>query len=155
VTAGRRWLTAGLFTGPHLMAGEAIAWVAVMMPLFLAIIGLALDGGLVLASRRELLDVADSAARAGVAQVDLQQYRATAGKVVILDPPRAREAAEEVVRLSGVSPMSAIEVQPSRVRVEIGRDVQLGFLRVAGIRTARVKAAAAAEVRYGVEQGSH
>ena len=45
--------------------GQAIVWTAVMLPLFLAIVGLAADGGLVFSARRELQNIADSAARAG------------------------------------------------------------------------------------------
>jgi hypothetical protein len=138
----------------RLAVGEAIATVAVALPLFLAMVGLALDGGLVLAARRELLDVADSAARAGVAQVDVRRYRATTGADVSLDLARAREAAQEVVARSAPDLAAAVDVQPRGVRVEVEREVPLGFLRVVGLRTARVRAAAVAEVRYGVEQGA-
>ena len=46
-------------------SGQAIVWVAVMMPFFLSVVGLAIDGGIVFSARRELQNVADSAACRG------------------------------------------------------------------------------------------
>ena len=56
-------------------AGQAIVWAAVMLPLFLAVVGLAIDGGVVFAARRELQNVADAGARPGAMQVDHGAYR--------------------------------------------------------------------------------
>ena len=51
-------------------AGQALVWTAVMLPLFLSVIGLAIDAGTIFDARRELQNVADSAARAGAMQID-------------------------------------------------------------------------------------
>ena len=56
--------------------GQVIVWVAVMLPFFLAVIGLASDGGLVFEQRRALQALADEAARAGASQLDQAAYRA-------------------------------------------------------------------------------
>gem|GEM_PF-5201525 len=58
----------GLSVGEQ--SGQLVVWTAVMLPLFLSVIGLAADGGIAFGARRELQNVADSAARAGAMQVD-------------------------------------------------------------------------------------
>ncbi|MDE3075991.1 MAG: pilus assembly protein, partial [Chloroflexota bacterium] len=59
--------------------GQALIWTAVMMPLFLSMIGLTIDGGQVFDGRRQLQNLADAAARAGATQIDQQAYRASSG----------------------------------------------------------------------------
>ena len=133
--------------------GQAVAWTAVMLPLFLAIVGLAADGGLVFSARREIQNVADSAARAGAQQIDVRVYRESRGHTVVLDESAARRVAAEHVARQGSDLQARIEVDPSRVRVEASRDARTSFLRLVGIGTVRVRATATAEVRHGIERG--
>jgi uncharacterized membrane protein len=135
-------------------SGQAIVWVAVMMPLFLAVIGLAIDGGVVFAERRELQNVADSAARAGAMQIDEQAYRASAGVTIVLDEGAARQVAAEYVASQGGAASAAIAVEPERVIVQVSRDAPTSFLRLFGIGTVRISATAPAEVRHGIAAGS-
>ena len=44
-------------------AAQALVWLTLALPLFVSIAGLAIDGGVLLASRRQLQSVADGAAR--------------------------------------------------------------------------------------------
>ena len=135
-------------------AGQALALLAVMLPLFLAVAGLALEGGLVFAARRELQGTADAAARAGAMQLDTRVYRESGGATVVLDEARAREAAAEYLlgRADGLS--AVVDATPGRVTVEVSRDVPLAFLRIVGLTSTRISATAPAEPRYGVEQAS-
>jgi Flp pilus assembly protein TadG len=135
-------------------SGQAIVWVAVMLPLFLSAVGLSLDGGTVFAARRELQNVADAAARAGAAQLDVRAYRESGGTTVVLDVPRARQAAAEHLARRGGTISGTVDARPRRVVVEASIEVPLGFIALAGIRTARVTATAPAELRHGVEMGN-
>src|SRR5687768_961117 len=70
------------------LLGQALPLVAAALPLLVTVVGLALDGGVVVAARRELQNVADAAARAGATEVDAATFQATGGAVA-LDGPRA------------------------------------------------------------------
>lgn len=130
--------------------GQVIAWVAVMLPLFLSIVGLAIDSGTVFDARRELQNVADSAARAGAMQIDQGTYRQSSGATVVLDVPAARQAAAEYVSSQGHGFAASIDVQPTRVVVQVSRNVPTTFLRLMGIHTVRITASAPAAARYGI-----
>lgn len=146
-----RWCARLGRRGPSSQRGQAIVWVAVMLPLFLAVVGLAIDAGIVFAARRELQNAADAAARAGAMQVDEQTYRASSGATVVLDQLAARGVAAEYAAQQGVR-VAAIAVEPQRVVVEVSRDVPTSFLRLVGVATVRVTATAPAEVRYGIDR---
>ena len=135
--------------------GQVILWVVVMLPLFLSVIGLAVDGGLVFNARRELQNVADSAARAGAMQIDQQAYRDSSGQAVVLDAVAARQVAAEYVASQATELTATISVEPQRVVVQVGREVPTSFLRLAGIDRVWVSATAPAEVRYGIERANH
>ena len=135
-------------------AGQAILWVVVMLPLLLSVVGLAIDGGIVFGARRELQNVADSAARAGAMQIDQGVYRESAGSTVLLDKTAARQVAAEYVAGQGREVSAAIEAESQRVVVQVSRQVPTSFLRLLGINTVRIVATAPASVRYGIEGGS-
>ena len=134
-------------------AGQAIVWVAVMLPLFLAVIGLSIDGGLVFDARRELQNVVDAAARAGAMQIDERVYRESFGQRVVLDPGAAQAAAIDYIGMQPGHLSAFVSAEPQGVRVDAARDVPTSFLRLVGIETARVTATAVAEVRHGIERG--
>lgn len=144
-------------TQPHDRRGErgqAIVWAAVMLPLFLAIVGLALDGGLVFSHRRNLQNVADAAARAGAMQIDQRIYRESLGERVVLDPASAREVAGSYVAAQGNGVAAEIAADPDRVVVRVSREVPTSFLRMVGFDRVRIDAVAPAEVRYGIERAN-
>ncbi|HET7767136.1 MAG TPA: pilus assembly protein TadG-related protein [Chloroflexota bacterium] len=134
--------------------GQAILWVAVMLPLFLSAVGLAIDGGVVFAARRELQNAADGAARAGVTQLDEWAYRESAGARVVLDQRRARQAAVDYLAATRPGIDAVIQPGAQRVVVEVSREVPTAFMRLAGIETVRISATAPAELRVGVERGT-
>ncbi|MCW5853752.1 MAG: pilus assembly protein [Anaerolineae bacterium] len=135
-------------------SGQAIVWVAVMLPLFLSIIGLAIDGGIVFSERRELQNIADGAARAGAMQIDERVYRASSGERVVLDVEAAPQVAAAYVSSQPRRLTAEVAAEPSAVTVQVTRDVPTTFLQLAGVRSARVTAVAVAQARYGIERGN-
>jgi Flp pilus assembly protein TadG len=139
---------------PHLDAtkqsGQAAAWVSVMLPLFLAVIGLAIDGGIVFAHRRELQNVADSAARAGATQIDVSAFRAGRGDTVVLDAGAARQTAGEYLASRGSGLRGEVTADSRQVVVRVEQDVPTSFLSLVGIGTVRITATAPAEARVGI-----
>lgn len=144
----------GKGTAGNDQVGQAIVWVAVMMPLLLSVVGLAIDGGLVFSARRELQNVADAAARAGAMQIDLQRYRASLGTSVELDTDRAKQVAAAYVAAHGLRLQVQISPERQRIVVEVSRAVPTSFLRLAGITTVHLSATSPAEARYGIDRGN-
>jgi Flp pilus assembly protein TadG len=124
-----------------------------MLPLFLSVIGLAVDGAIVFKERRALQNVADAAARAGAMQVDERVYRESSGATVVLDPDAARHVAAEYLAGQRQDLAATIAVESTRVVVQVRREASTSFLTVAGIESIHISAIAIAEVRHGIEQG--
>src|SRR5439155_16533038 len=103
--------------------GQALVLAAVMLPLFLAVVGLAIDGGLVFDRRRELQNLADAAARAGAMQVDARVYRESAGRTVVLDQASARRVAAEYLTGQAEGLAAEIRTDDRRVVVAVHRDM--------------------------------
>jgi Flp pilus assembly protein TadG len=138
--------------GYHRQRGQVIVWVAVMLPFFLAVIGLASDGGLVFEQRRALQALADEAARAGANQLDQAAYRADG--VTVLDPAAARQAAEAYLVAQSPALTGTVVADRQRVIVRVQRQVPTNFLRIVHITTATIGATATAEVRHGITRGT-
>lgn len=132
-------------------AGQAIVWVAVMLPLFMSVIGLTLDGGVVFAAKKDLQNVADTAARAGATQLDEARYRQSA--TVTLVPAKARQTAAEAVSKQAPGVAAAISADDRQVVVEVARAAPTAFLRILRIDSVRIVAVGRAEVRRGIEYG--
>jgi len=131
----------------RLQRAQAVVWLAAMLPFLLSIVGVALDGALLLSARRDLQDVADATARAGAAQVDLDHLRATS--TVVLRPEAARQAAYAYAIYQGVVP-EQISADAGHVMVQVRRTVPTSFLRVVQITSSPVEARGAARARAGV-----
>jgi uncharacterized membrane protein len=139
---------------------QALVWVTLSLPLFVSIAGLAIDGGVLLTSRRELQSVADGAARAGATRLDMQRLRGSAGADVQLDPVIAAAAARAYLneRLAqeltwDSAPDSQIDVTSRRVHVQVQASVRTAFLRVVHIDAVPVAASAFADVEFGIRNG--
>jgi Flp pilus assembly protein TadG len=136
--------------GDGARSGQALLWVVVMLPIFLAIIGLALDGGALFAARRQVQNAADGAARAGAQQIDLDKYRAT-GEIALDDGWARYVARQYVAGLGGLE--AAVDIAGNQVIVTVRRDVPLSFLKLVGVGEVRVGAMAVAEPFYGIAEG--
>lgn len=134
--------------------GQAIVWVAVMFPFFLATIGLAIDGGIVFDNQRALQNVADSAARAGATRIDPNAYRDSGGQRVVLDQGSAEQLALAYVRGQGTDLRASVQTDPEHVVVVVQRAVPTSFLRIVGIDDVQILATATAEMQHGISQGT-
>ena len=144
IARGLRWIIRS-------ETGQAMAWVAVMLPLFLSVVGLAIDGGTVFDARRELQNVADSAARAGATQIDQTVYRQSSGSTVVLDQAAAHQAAAQYISSQGQSFSATITVGSKTVVVQVSRSVHTSFLGLVGISTVHITATAPAAARFGIQ----
>lgn len=133
---------------PH--RGQALLWVALLLPILLAIVGLALDGGTVFAARRQAQNTADAAARAGAQEIDIGRYR-DSGEVV-LDRAMARYVARQYIEgLGGFE--ATVDTSGTQVIVTVRHDVPLSFLRLVGMQSTAITATAIAQPYYGIEVG--
>jgi hypothetical protein len=139
---------------------QALVWFTLALRLFLSIAGLAIDGGVLLASRRQLQSVADGAARAGATRLDEDRLRSSGGAEVQLDPTLARAATWSYLdqRLARelewpAAPTAAVDVGVRRVHVVIHGTLPTAFLRVVHVDSVPVEASAFADVQYGIHAG--
>ena len=136
---------------------QALGFVVVALPIFLAIAGLAIDTAMLMLERRELQSAVDGAARAGATRVDTERLRASGGSDVQLDIERARGAGRaylEQTLASAVAWRSAprwqVDVTRTRVHVSVVGTLHTVFLRVVGMDQVPVAATSDASVEYGV-----
>jgi len=141
-------------------AAQALVWLTLSVPLFVSTAGLAIDGGVLLTSRRELQSLADGAARAGATRVDMDRLRGSGGADVQLDPLLAMAAARAYLddRLGPEltwqsAPDSQIDVSSRRVSVLIQTSVPTAFLRVVHIDAVPLAASAFADIEFGIRDG--
>lgn len=129
--------------------GQASVLLVGALLLGLAFVGLAVDGARLFTARRDLQNIADSAALAGASAIDETAYRSSDGLVVRLDPARARGSAEQVVWAARLPAGTSVDVRvgPERVEVRISRPVSTTFLRIVGLREQRIGATATASPR--------
>jgi Flp pilus assembly protein TadG len=145
---------------PRRSIAQALVWLTLALPLFLSIAGLAIDGGVLLASRRQLQSVADGAARAGATRLDEDRLRGSGGADVQLDPTLARSETWTYLdqRLARevdwqAVPTAQVEVGTRRVHVMIQGTLRTAFLRVVHIDSVPVEASALADIEYGIHAG--
>jgi len=132
---------------------QVLVFLTAMLPLFLAVIGLALDGGHVFAERAYLQAIADASARAGAIRVDTTRMYQEGTGAVLLDAREASRAALAYAEYHGIRPDAiAVSADEHRVRVELQHGVPTVFVRIVHVDTVVVRASATAGVRYGVDQ---
>jgi uncharacterized membrane protein len=131
--------------------GQASVLLVGVLLLGLLFVGLAVDGARLFTARRDLQNVADSAALAGASEIDESVYRASGGAEIRLDPHGARVAVDEIVRASSLPADTTVDVQvgADRVEVRIARPVRMQFLGLAGLGPQRIGAHASAAPQTG------
>jgi hypothetical protein len=142
-------------------AAQVLVWLTLGLPMFMSLVGLAIDGGLLLTSHRELQSVADGAARAGATRLDAARLRDSGGADVELDPGLATEAARTYIRLalSGVTldwqspPDARIDIGVRRIRIDIHARLKTAFLRIVHIDSVSIETSSFADVQYGIRDG--
>ena len=131
---------------------QVLVFLTTMLPLFLAVIGLALDGGHLFAERANLQAVADASARAGAVRLDTSRmYREGTG-AVFLNPDDATAAARDYASYHGL-PSDSIEAaaDDQAVSVRLHEDVATVFVKVVRIDSVVIRASSTASARYGVD----
>lgn len=136
---------------PGARPGQGLVLFVVMLPLFFAVVGLTIDGGIVWAARREAQNLADGAARAGADQLDVARYRETNGDTVQIDPPLARMVAGGF--LDGQPFEWTIGATPGGVTVTVVREVPLSFMKLFGFGRVRIAATGSARPLFGIAEG--
>ena len=131
--------------------GQASVLLVGVVLLGLAFAGLAVDGTRLFTARRDLHNLADSAALAGASALDEARFRASDGAEVSLDAVAARRAALSVLQESGLPTDARVEIRvdDARVEVRIARSVPLTFLGVLGAHTQTIGAHATASPDTG------
>ena len=129
--------------------GTVTAFVACFTTALLAVAGLVIDGGLVLAVRRAAFDEAGAAARAGAQAVDVESVRSGTG--VELDESEARRLALDHLSATGHEGMVAVSGDVVTVTVTVERE--LTILGLVGVPPMTVEADGSARAVEGVQRG--
>jgi len=128
--------------------GTITVFVVIVTMALLLTAGLVLDGGRLLAARREAADIAGNAARAGAQAVDEHELRS--GRTVI-DPVAAVDAV--AVYLASTPAMGNTRVAGDTVSVDVRMPVRMLLLGLAGVGDATVTATRQARAATGVSDG--
>jgi len=126
--------------------GAVTVFVLVLSVALILAAGLVIDGGAILAARREAIAAADSAARAGAQALDAQALN-TSGATQ-LDPTQAVAAAQGALRAGGYH--GAVTVTGTRVSVTVDINQPLYVLGLAGLGSRTVTGASTARAVRGV-----
>ena len=116
--------------------GTVTAFVVGITIALFAVAGLVFDGGSLLAARREAANVAESAARAGVQEIDTPAARRSSG--VILDAVAAKAGAENYLATAGYD--GTVSVRGNSVRVDVTIRRRMFVLGVVGVSDTSVTA---------------
>jgi Flp pilus assembly protein TadG len=141
----------------RLQRAQVTVFFALMLPVFLAVVGLALDGGRILEKHADLEAIADASARAGAAAMDTSAsgaLRSDPSSPSTLDPGAAEEAARAYAEYEGAVPL-AVTANTSQVMVRVGERVPTVFLRVAHLDSLWIESRGIAHPQPGVGQAGN
>jgi len=121
---------------------------AVILPVLLVFVGVAIDGSRLFQARLDVQMLADEAADAGAQEIDVGGGSAArAGQSAQLLQGRGRGSAYAVASNVLASRLDvrgdtrwSVEVEPRMITVVVERDVQLVFMPLAGVRAQTVVA---------------
>jgi Flp pilus assembly protein TadG len=131
--------------------GTVTVFVVGFMLALLLVAGLVIDGGNVLAARREAANVAESAARAGAQAIDVGAARTSAGTQ--LDASAAIARAESYLNQTGYE--GTASVHGNQVLVEVTITRRMSLLGLAGITSMTVHGLGQAHGVRAVAQGGY
>jgi Flp pilus assembly protein TadG len=123
-----------------------------LVPFIFGLAGLALDGGQMLVTQRQIQGVAEGAARAGAEQLDRDAARDNPTAPGALDPDLAWTAAADYVAAQPPGLSAIINANPGQVSVEVTSGaVPVLFVRAIGFTgPIHVRATAIAAPRTGI-----
>lgn len=129
-------------------AGVVTAFTVVMTVALLAVTGLVVDGGLVLADRQRAFDTADAAARAGAQALD---ERALRSGTVTINPGAATRRAAGLLAREGMTGTTSVNGDQVTVRTTLTRN--LTILGAFGVQPLTIHATGTATAIRGVRTG--
>ena len=132
--------------------GQALAWFVVVLPLFLSIVGLAIDGEAVLRAHRRAQGAADGAARTGVGHVQIGHARAVPGAQDVLDPSAARQAAADYIAAVYPDLQVTTHADEQHLAVIVRQPVTPTFLQLLHVSTVQIEARSNARPRGGIDR---
>lgn len=101
-------------------------FMAIVAPVFfVALAGLVFDGGSILTAKREAINAAQQAARAGAQGLATEDVRAGAAGPQVLDPDRAEARAQDYLAQAGYTGTVEVTGEVVRVTVTIQRSGQI------------------------------
>ena len=122
--------------------GGIMPFILMLLPVLLGFVGLAYDGGVILAEHRHATNVAAAAARAGTN--DLDEASVYAGDPVMA--PTAEATARSFALAQGANTALARRIEPDVLEVEATMRVDLLFLGVIGLGSQTVTGVADSKV---------
>ena len=125
------------------------AFVASFTVALVAIGGLVVDGGYLLAERQRAFDEADAAARAGAQAIDVDALRA--GGPVSLTAADAQRRVDEYLQGSGHQ--ATVEVEGDQVTVRLEYHQPLIILNAFGVGPVKIEATGTATAVQAVQDG--
>lgn len=126
--------------------GQVTAFVTIFTLALIFVVGLVLDGGFVLAAKRQAMNEAEQAARAGAQAVDIDALRGTGAQV--LQPEAAADAARAY--LARVGRTGDVTVDGATVTVSVSIDRPLLILGIGGLADVTVTGTGSASAVRGV-----
>lgn len=126
--------------------GSVSPFILILMPALVGLAGLAYDGGMLFAGRREANILAAAAARAGTN--DLDETSIYEGDPVMAGS--APGSATGFAYAHGAGTANAIVIDPKHLKVEVTRQVNLTFLGIVGLGTQTVSGTGTSHVVPGV-----
>ena len=131
---------------------QALVWFVVVLPLFLSVIGLAIDGEAVLRAHRRAQGAADGAVRTGAGHVQIGHARALPGTPDVLDPRAAQQGA--VAYIAEVYPDLQVSTQADEqhLTVVVRQPVTATFLELLHVSTIQIQARSDARPRGGIDR---
>jgi Putative Flp pilus-assembly TadE/G-like len=130
--------------------GAISPFIIIMFAALVGFAGLAYDGAQLFAAKREAVNVAAAAARAGANDID-------EASIYDGDPVLAETApgtAQQFALDQGMQTANAVEAEPTRIEVEVTQTVELTFLGAVGLGTQTIEARADARIRNGITEDS-
>lgn len=126
--------------------GAATIWMVMGTVIVLAVSGLVFDGGALINAKRDAINDAEAAARAGAQGIDTAGVYSNAGPA--LDPAAARARAQAFLDSNGWS--GTVTADTQTVTVTIDRTQHLAFLTMFGLGDRPVTGVASAHPERGL-----
>ena len=122
--------------------GAVEPFILILLPAIIGLAGLAYDGGMIFAAKREAYNVASAAARAGANDIDVPSLYA--GDPVLA--PTAPATASAFASSQGTTVVSSQLVSDTEVQITVSQRVDMLLLGIAGVGSKTVQATAVAEI---------